>query len=109
MSETTSQSGVLYHVTTAANLDSIYVDGVDPSYSKGKFEASWYVSKGQILWAICHVSLRHGVELDDIFVCPVLIEWNTMRRTNRPGRYYTQRTYKIENASPAAWYVDEET
>lgn len=100
-------TGVLYHVTTSDVISSIWNDGIDPAYSRGKLEASWYVNKSQIAWAILHVALRHGCLMDDIFICATLIEWRAMRRTNHQGRYYTTRLYKIENATPASWFIQE--
>lgn len=100
-----SQPGVLYHVTIGSNLDSIWSDGIDPHYSKGKFEASWYVTKEHILWAVLHVAHRHDCKLDDIFVCSAVIQWSSMRRTNKQGRFCTQKCFQIEQASPALWYV----
>lgn len=103
-----SQQGILYHITTSDCLDNIWGNGIDPAYSQSKFQASWFVTKGQINWAVCHVAYRHDCKLDDIWVCAVLIEWKCMRRTAKPGRYYTTSTFKIENASPARWFIDIE-
>lgn len=102
------QQGILYHVTIGSNVDSIWDNGIDPAYSKGKFDASWYVTKDNILWAILHVADRHDCKLDDIFVCAVLVDWKSMRRTNAPGRYYTKRTFQPETVNPARWFVDNE-
>lgn len=100
-------TGILYHVTLSDRIVSIYEQGIDPAYSTGRLDASWYVNKSQIAWAILHTSIRHGAPVADIMVCAVLIEWKHMRRTSRPGRYYTAQTFTIESATPAAWYVDD--
>jgi hypothetical protein len=101
-------TGILYHVTTAKDVMNIWDVGVDPQYSRGKLEASWYINKHNILWAIAHVSARHQVSVDQLYVCAVLIEWKSMRRTARPGFYYTLRTFRVENLSPAEWYLNQE-
>jgi len=109
MPEEISQVGILYHVTIGSNVDSIWSIGIDPNYSKGKFDASWYVVKDKILWAICHVANRHDCKLDDIFVCAVLVDWKHMRRTNLQGVYYTKQLFHAETFNPASWFVNEES
>lgn len=104
---TQSQVGVLYHVTIGSNIDSIWANGIDPNYSKGKFDASWYVTKENLLWSILHVADRHDCELDDIYICAVVIDWRSMRRTNKPGRYFTTQCFKVETVTPARWFVEE--
>jgi len=103
-----SQKGVLYHVTISSNLDSIWADGIDPHYSKGKFEATWYVSQERLLWAVLHVADRHDCKLDDIFVIAVNIDWRYMRRTNRLGVYYTKHTFTGDTVTPARYFTEGE-
>lgn len=99
---------ILFHITPTKNLQSIYENGVCPEFSTGKLDASWYVNKHGVLWAIAHVSARHNISVNEISVCAVLIEWKSMRRTARPGFYYTIKNFTIENASPAEWYISPE-
>jgi len=109
MDEKTSQKGILYHVTIGSNLDSIWADGIDPHYSKGKFEASWFVASERILWAVLHVADRHDCKLDDIFVIACVIDWKFMRRTNKVGIYYTKQLFNADTVTPARWHVEEIT
>ena len=103
-----TQKGVLYHVTIGGNLDSIWADGIDPHYSKGKFEAAWYVSKERLLWAVLHVVDRHDCKLDDIFVIAVSIDWRLMRRTNKTGVHFTKHTFAVETVTPARYFTEGE-
>lgn len=99
-------TGVLYHVTPTEHIDSIDGEGIDPSYSRGKLKASWYVNKQNIQWAILHVSLKYNVPVRDITVCATLIDWEHMRRTCQPGRYFTQHLYHPESFTPASFFIE---
>lgn len=99
-------TGVLYHVTPTVNIDSIDAEGINPLYAKGKMSASWYVRQSEITWAICHVSLRHNIPVNEITVCATLIDWSDMKRTARMGRYYTAKVYHPESFSPASFFVE---
>jgi len=103
-----AQKGVLYHVTISGNIDSIWADGINPHYSKGKFEASWYVTKERLLWSILHVADRHDCKLDDIFVIAVQIQWQLMRRTNKSGIYFTKHTFSVDTVTPARYFTEGE-
>lgn len=102
-------TGILYHVTIGSNVDNIWASGIDPNYSTGKLDAAWYITKENILWAICHVASRHGCLMDDIFVCSVLVEHKAMRGTCRKGIYYTKSCFFAETINPAAWFIDQES
>lgn len=99
----------LYHVTTGKVLESIQDQGIMPEYSTSKFKVCWYVTRAKVCWAILHVANRHNSLLDDIFVCPVLVEWSSMRNCGKEGVFYTQQTYKIQYPSPAVWFIQEMT
>lgn len=99
-------TGVLYHVTPCENAISIDRSGILPMYSKGNMAASWYVRRSEILWALAHTSARHSVATDQLCVCAVVVEWDKMKRTARPGFYYTYETYLVESISPAIMFIE---
>jgi hypothetical protein len=109
MTDTNGQPlrATLYHVTTGNVLESIQDQGIMPEYSVSKFKVSWFVTRVKVPWAILHVLSRHVALMDDIFVCPVLVEWDAMRNCGKEGVFYTQKTFKIEYPSPAIWFIQE--
>jgi hypothetical protein len=106
----TKGTGVLFHVTPESNAGSILTYGIIPSYSTGKWKVSWYVSgkKENILWSIAHVSASKHVDVSSLVVCAVAIDWHSMKRTARPGFYYTYSSYRVESISPAIMFIEME-
>lgn len=96
---------VVYHVTPDWNVQSINETGIDPSHSRGKMKASWYVSKQHIEWAIIHTSVGHSTLIDELVVCATLVQGEDMYRFNRPGFYYTFKVHQIESATPALFFL----
>jgi hypothetical protein len=96
---------VIFHVTPAENIPSIHLQGICPSYAKGKMQASWYVSKQRIEWALIHTSVAHHVSIDELAVCAVLAESEDLYKFFRPGYYYSYRTLRIESATPAMFFL----
>jgi len=72
---------MLYHVTLAKNLDSITRSGVDPLYSTGARQLSWFVESSKLAWAILHTQTRHKVGIDQIIVFGA----ETLKRATRTG------------------------
>jgi hypothetical protein len=108
MSGVRTGTAVLYHVTPAENTRSILEGGISPDYHTGRLAASWYVRKQDINWSIIHVSNSHYESVANLAVCAVLVDWEKMKRTNRPGFYYTFETYTPESVTPAILFVDRD-
>ncbi len=108
LSHLSGLTGVLYHVSPEENAQSIDISGVLPMYSKGKMTVSWYVRRADIVWALAHMSARHNVPCDKLIVCAVVIEWKHMKRTSRPGFYYTYERYLVESISPAIMFIEQD-
>lgn len=70
-----------YHVTLARNLESITRTGVDPAFSKGKQQVSWFVDRSKLAWAILHVQKRYKVNMADIIVFSA----QTLKRARNSG------------------------
>ena len=98
---------VVFHVTPMENIASIHMQGISPSYAKGKMLASWYVSKYRIEWAMIHTSLSHHVHMDELAVCAVLADSADLYKFIRPGYFYSYRTMKIESATPAMFFLHD--
>lgn len=98
---------ILYHVSPTRNTVSISEHGIDPSYSTGKLEASWYVSKNRVLWAIAHCSARHDEPVNELTVHVVEVPAGCkIRRTSLDGVMWLTDTMQVIKSSPAAWFLD---
>jgi hypothetical protein len=97
-----------YHVTLAENAEDILEQGILPTCSLGKLQANWYVSRQELEWAILHVSARHDVPVSEIVVCEVAIYFNEVKRTKRPGVFYSFKSQTIQLISPAMQYIEVE-
>ena len=97
----------VFHVTTRANEDSILKSGIDPVYSKGKAQLSWFVSYERLPWALAHCSARHHTPVDNLVVFPVpftrLRRW---RNSRYPGIYSTPCRTKVDISVPAEVCLD---
>jgi len=63
--------GVLCHVTPTANRASILEFGISPDYCQDRMHCCWFVDTAHLLWAIAHVSARHGVMVGDLTIFAV--------------------------------------
>lgn len=88
---------VVYHVTLASNASSILENGIDPSYSSGKMQVSWYVSKHRIEWAVLHLSLLYHVLPEDLCICACCVEPKHLSVFMQPGRYYSKSVIHPES------------
>ena len=80
---------ILYHVSPAANRDSIAASGVLTEYSQGKLPLVWLVSESRVEWAIRHTRRRHLMGEGQVDVWRVKIGRAKLRRTGRRGRWAT--------------------
>jgi hypothetical protein len=99
---------VLFHVTPAYNVPLIALGMIDPSFSRGKLRASWYVSKKRICWAIAHTAARHSVLVEDLMIAAVVVTRSEMKRSHIKGMYYTYSRYKPETFTPAIDFLGVE-
>ena len=98
-------SMLLYHVTLEENVRSIMIEGIRPDLARGKAQASWYVSKAGILWAIAHTSLRHNVPVSELVVMPSLLPCLVTKRTGIKYAWCTKSRFTPEHWTPAEFYV----
>lgn len=96
---------VIYHITPEENIPSILMQGICPSYATGKMQASWYVSKAHIEWAMIHTSVAHHTMIDELAVCAVLANAHGLYKFFKPGFYYTYETYQPESITPAMFFL----
>lgn len=61
----------LYHVTPRKNLESILASGVDPVFSQGARQVTWWVTRDRLPWAIAHCSIRHNCKVAELAVVSV--------------------------------------
>lgn len=73
----------LYHVTPAANRQSIRCRGVLVSKSKTKRRAIYVCTRGRIGWAISHVIARHKLGRGDVDVWECDVRTNRLQRVRR--------------------------
>lgn len=80
----------LFHISPGKNRASIAKSGVDPIWSRGKTNTSWWVDQTMIAWALAHCSARHNLPVDKLEV------WyrdapsaRNMKRSRWRGVYYT--------------------
>lgn len=59
----------LYHITPEKNIPSISMIGVCPEFARGDRKRSYFVSEGNLAWAVLHVHKRHSVAIDDVAIC----------------------------------------
>lgn len=98
-------SVIAYHVTLAKNVGKIEREGVSPAYSTGRLDASWYVNKAGVTWAIAHCSQRHAVPVSDLFVCTVMLPRKAIKRTAFPQMFYVRETYHVAAVTQAYYFV----
>lgn len=98
-------SMVVYHVTPCENVSNILATSLDPTYAKGRMKAVWFVSRGNIEWAIIHCSVAHHCMPDDLSVCACLVDGSQLHKFFKPGFYYTFDNVEIESATPAMFFL----
>lgn len=100
-----SNTGVLWHITSMSNLESILNLGIDPAFSTGKRLLSWYVKRKRIEDMILHISVRHNLSVPEMVVLGVVVDWNDMLRTAWKGVYCTRKLYQVETVSLGVMFV----
>lgn len=81
----------LYHVTPAENIVNRFSFKVDPAFSKGKIQRSWWVDADRLNWALAHCSARHQVDVRKLEIVMINADvdvWK-FKRTRWPGVYTT--------------------
>ena len=99
---------LLRHATPARNLDSIRRRGLLTAMSRGALPLIWLHAPGASLWAVPHVSRRHGVPAEAVVVLTVNVPRSWVRR-NRRGLWTCDRDIPparivgaLHHAGPAA-------
>jgi len=84
---------LLFHVTPTFNYPSIAKNGVNPAFSLGKTQESWWADLWAVNWAILHVSLWKAVPARYITVFGKWSSTMTVRSdgfiSHGKGRYHT--------------------
>lgn len=99
------ENWVMYHVTPNYNVTGILVEGIQPQYSEGKREASYYVTRNAIEWAILFVSAKRYLHISELTVFTCEIPRNSLVRTNHIHMYYTRGIYRPVNSAYAVTFV----
>ena len=95
---------ILFHVTPESNLASIRVNGVDPKYSSGVFKRSLFVQKSKLEWSIIHVSARHHLPTDKLYIFTFDVRRSLVTRFATKGVYYSTNVIEPESWFPAMGY-----
>lgn len=100
----------LFHVTTYERARRIIDSGfVDPLFSQGKANVSWYTTRNKVTWAIAHVAQRHEVALADMAVITVKIGDAKILKTNRRSLFACKTKLPVvEMISVEMWLAREE-
>lgn len=87
----------LYHVTPATNQESILASGVDPVFSQGKRQISWWVTRERLAWAIAHTALKHHVMVEDLVIFSTYRPLKNMRKTRWSGVVTTTCNQRVDH------------
>ena len=82
----------LFHVTTYKAWESIWLRGVDPSFSQTGRAVCYFVTEKRLPWAIAHVQKRHNTT--GTLVLGVTIPRNWLQRVKR-GVWCCDRKIKV--------------
>lgn len=72
----------LYHVTPTHNELSIRTYGISPLFSNAKTQSVFLVENRRVLWALAHVSARHGIDVGHLHLWRCYVEVRTLKRFN---------------------------
>lgn len=100
----------LFHVTPQENYASILVHGIDPrvKYPQRLDPTSFWVTAGALDWAIAHMSARHQVFADDLFIFHANTEIGASRFFDK-GLYRVRKPVpysQISGRLPASEYIN---
>lgn len=98
----------LYHVSPSKNRDSIARFGIDPIFSKGKQNVSWFVDQSKLVWAVAHCSARHSVSVDKLDVWVTETPLKRQRKTSWRGVFTTPCRTLATRHVPAITLLDKE-
>lgn len=73
----------LFHITPGANINSIAAQGISPEKSRGARKECWYVTRSKVAWAVHHVHIRHGVQVEKIVAIEVHLHRFDVTRRRR--------------------------
>jgi hypothetical protein len=91
---------IVYHITPTSNIPSILIYGIDPQYSNGKDERSWYVAKHKIDWALVHISMTYDLPVGELSVCCCHVDSKDLTMFMEPGRYFSRSVIFPESTYP---------
>jgi len=98
---------IVYHVTPRANEAAIMKRGIDPVFSRGKQQLSWFVAPNRIAWAIAHCSARHHIPVDQLVVFPVpFTRLKNWRKFRYDGIFATPCRTTVDISAPAEVLLD---
>lgn len=102
----TMELWTMYHVTPSYNVPSILTEGIQPRYSEGKREASYYVTRNAIEWAILYVSAKRYLHVSELTVFTVEIPRYQLARCNHIHMYYTKGIFRPVNSNYAVSFIN---
>src|SRR5262249_42317115 len=96
---------ILYHVTPRRNMASINRHGLLPEKATGRQEATWLVSRSQIVWAIAHTATkRDKAPITKLVVLRVEVPRSRVRRFRR-GIWRSFEPLRSVGCEPASAYT----
>lgn len=96
----------LYHITPTKNIQSITEQGVLPERARGPRKRSYFVTRGNLAWAVIHVHKRHSVAIEDITVC--VMERDALYTSMFGKWFYSEVPQYVCYHAPALEFAREE-
>lgn len=97
----------VYHVTPGFNQAAILAVGVDPAWSRGKREVSWWVTLPRLEWALAHVSARYAVSTGALWVVESHVPEYLLRRTKMTSVFTLGVVLRAEHMYNASHYLTD--
>lgn len=101
MSDKKCEIMTLWHITPIMNVDSILWSGIDPRYSTGKHEKSWYVRWWGIAWALAHISMKKHIPIWQLVCFRVKVPKECVTHFNR-------NVYTTKYVTKSSFYMSAE-
>lgn len=100
----------LYHVSPTRNIPSITNIGVCPEFARGDRKRSYFVTVGNLAWAVLHVHKRHSVAIEDISICIMQRGANVFYTPMFGGRWFHSEVPQYVQYHLSVWdYMKEES
>lgn len=97
---------IAFHISLKDNRRSIQKDGIEPAYSTGKRQVSWWCDNARVMWALTHLSLKYNVPVADLIICVSVVPYEKFQRTRWQGVYTTYENIRASQFQSPKKYMD---